>query len=411
MAQKLRSLLNRLSVGTSPSKPNVVQSKTRRSSRPRMECLEERCTPTGTITGHAFVDATGNGLSPDDTPQANVSIKVFADAAGTGVLNSTDPVVATGVTGLDGSYSFTLPAAKYIVAESTPAGFIRTAPTPTSYYSVNLGDGQSIAAGDFDNFQLLNSHLVTNVSFTITDPTGATKTVTNLRGQTQQGDTVTANFTIASTAASAVVVSFAAYDAPGASFDAATAAQQVLVETATGTFAPGASGSLTIHVPDNFYQIDFIAGAPIDHFGPAGGNVFYSAQKRLISADNEGTQAEAPGSLSGVVQDTSGAALIGALVTLTGTNDLGQSVTLTATTDINGAYNFSNLRAGTYSLTASYQSDTLVSSTAGLLNGLPNGTASTTGITGIDLLNGLKDTGFDFVFQAPPAVTPPSGPA
>ena len=36
---------------------------------------------------------------------------------------------------------------------------------------------------------------------------------------------------------------------------------------------------------------------------------------------------------------------------LTGVNDLGASVSLTAITDANGAYTFSNLRAGTYTVT------------------------------------------------------------
>jgi hypothetical protein len=86
-------------------------------------------------------------------------------------------------------------------------------------------------------------------------------------------------------------------------------------------------------------------------------------------------------------------------------------VNLTATTDINGNYIISNLRAGTYSLSASFGNDTAVSSTAGLLNGQPNGVATAAGITGIDLTNGLNDTGFNFVLQPPlPPPPPPSGP-
>ena len=58
----------------------------------------------------------------------------------------------------------------------------------------------------------------------------------------------------------------------------------------SGKLGPG-TYRLTVQVPDNFYQIDLVAGAEIDHFGPAGGNVFYSAQSRLLSADNGGSGA------------------------------------------------------------------------------------------------------------------------
>jgi hypothetical protein len=44
-------------------------------------------------------------------------------------------------------------------------------------------------------------------------------------------------------------------------------------------------------------------------------------------------------------------AIANVTVTLTGTNDLGQAVSLTALTDANGAYDFSNLRPGTYAIT------------------------------------------------------------
>jgi hypothetical protein len=408
MSNSFLTLLAGLSRKQSSALPQRIRrgrfSSFEQSRRPELEMLEERRTPTGTISGHAFVDMTGNGLTTDDTAQAGVSIKVFADTAGTGKLNANDKLVASLSTDANGAYSFNLGAGTYFVAESTPKGFVRTTPTAASYYTVNLGDGQSVGAEDFANFQLVDKNAVTNVSFTIVSANGATKTVTNLRGQTQQGDTVTANFTIAANAsATGVVVSFAAYDAPGASFDANTAAQQVMVETATGTFLPGQQGSLTIHVPDNFYQIDFIAGTPIDHLGPAGSNIFYSAQHRLISADNEGTQAEAPGSLAGFITDTTGAGIAGVTVTLTGTNDIGQTVTLTATTDMNGFYNFMNLRAGTYALAATTPTnDTAVSATAGSLGGTAD--SSNLDIASILLGNGINGTGYDFVLQpAPPS--------
>jgi hypothetical protein len=350
--QSLLARLNNLSaLYRSSGRRRRAGSSCKHSCRPQLESLEDRCTPAGSITGHVFVDTTGNGLTADDVAQAGVRVKLFADSNNDGQFDNGDSRVAVTTTAADGSYAFNnLDAGTYFVAEGVPGGYVRTAPAASTSYTVSLAADQNVSGKDFANFQRLDTSVITNVSFTITHADGTTATVTNLRGQTQQGDTVTANFTIAP-GAPPTVVSFAAYDAPGATFDVSTAALQVLDETATGTFGPGA-GSLTIQVPDNFYQIDFIAGTPITQFGPAGGNIFYSAQGRLISADNGGTQAQVGATLSGIVTDTTtntGAA--GITVTLTGTNDLGQMVTETAVTDSNGNYSFTNLRAGTYTIT------------------------------------------------------------
>jgi hypothetical protein len=49
--------------------------------------------------------------------------------------------------------------------------------------------------------------------------------------------------------------------------------------------------------------VDFVCGPAIDRFGPATSNIFYSAQNRLLSADNGGTQTHlvSAASLSGYV--------------------------------------------------------------------------------------------------------------
>ncbi|HEV3022434.1 MAG TPA: DUF4214 domain-containing protein, partial [Pirellulales bacterium] len=54
---------------------------------------------------------------------------------------------------------------------------------------------------------------------------------------------------------------------------------------------PGKTYSLTVTIPNCYYQIDFVCGPAIVPFGPAGSNIFYSAQNRLFSADNGGTNA------------------------------------------------------------------------------------------------------------------------
>jgi hypothetical protein len=104
----------------------------------------------------------------------------------------------------------------------------------------------------------------------------------------------------------------------------------------------------------------------------------------------------APASLSGVVSvDNNGTltGLSGVTVTLTGTNDLGQSVTLTTTTDANGAYSFTGLRPGTYTISETVPTnDSVESTTAGSLGG----TAESGVITGITLHAGDAGTNYNF---------------
>jgi hypothetical protein len=369
--------------------------------RPSVESLEHRLVPAAAkISGHVFQDLTGNGLSADDTALAGVVVKLYRDTNNNGKLDAADHLAGRDVTGANGAYSFgNLTAGRYFVKEVVPHSFVRTAPALGTYYTVNVAAGQSVVGGDFDNFRKLNRDAIRDVHFTITHAEGTHTTVTDLRGHTHAGDTVTVNFTVAK-GAGQVTVSLVSYNAPGASFDPHTAAQQTIATDATGKFGPGAH-SLSVTLPSGFYQVDFVLGAAIDHFGPAGSNIFYSAQHRLLSADNGGAAVVASSSLSGTVVDDFGVGLANVTLTLTGINDLNQQVTMTTTTGPNGSYNFKGLRAGTFTITQTPLSDhTDASSTAGNLGGA--GTADA--ISGIKVGSGGTGTGYNFVevFSAPP---------
>src|SRR6267142_2389046 len=43
---------------------------------PALESLEDRLTPSSSITGHTFTDLTGNGLSADDTAKSGVTVRL-----------------------------------------------------------------------------------------------------------------------------------------------------------------------------------------------------------------------------------------------------------------------------------------------------------------------------------------------
>ncbi len=257
----------------------------------------------GQISGTKFLDNTGNGFSADDTTTlANVEIELFMDQNGDGVLTSADGgPVATTTTASNGTYSFGgLQPGTYFVTEVVPTGYTQTGPTTlqsnvtmingVGVYTEVVGAGQSTTGVNFDDFlDCCSASDVENDYFLVSN--GATTTqVTDLRGNTSQGDTVTATFTYDGTLPNQPF-SLVSYIAPGSSFNASTASQQTIYESQTILATPGQTYSISVTIPNCYYQIDFVCGYPIDHLGPANSNIFYSAQNRLISADNGGTMA------------------------------------------------------------------------------------------------------------------------
>ncbi len=252
----------------------------------------EKVTSAITISGTKYQDLTGNGFSADDAPQGGVTIDLYTGSVGGTLLASTKTLS-------DGAYSFTnLMPGTYYVQEAVPSGYIQTGGGPNgsagnTYYTVTAAYGQTYAGNNFDDFQEPTC-TPTGVSFTVNNNNCLT-TVSDLRGNTQQGDTVTVKFTVPAGPMSDQL-SLVSYIAPGSSFNASTAYQQQIFDVASGTFAPGGTYTLTVLIPNCYYQIDFICGPAINvlgpqNVGPDSGNIFYTAEDRLLSADNGGTQA------------------------------------------------------------------------------------------------------------------------
>src|SRR6185436_3953699 len=95
-------------------------------------------------------------------------------------------------------------------------------------------------------------------------------TVGDLRGNTDQGDFVQVTFTVSGLASGEThQYTLVSYTAPGATFDANTASQQIIYDQATGFFGNGTfTLKLSAFNPNSYYQIDFVCGAAIDKFGP-----------------------------------------------------------------------------------------------------------------------------------------------
>jgi hypothetical protein len=92
-------------------------------------------------------------------------------------------------------------------------------------------------------------------------------------------------------------------------------------------------------------------------------------------------------------------ALAGVTIQLQGVDDLGNNVVLTATTDANGFYQFTGLRAGTYTILEAQPGDNTLMDGAdyvGTINGLSNGTLDNDRIFDIQL--GPDQKGIDYNF-------------
>lgn len=250
------------------------------------EPLERRTLMAATISGAVMRDVTGNGLSADDQPLAGVVVKLYRDRNANGVVDAADGAALAGKASAAGTGAFAfagLATGKYLLQQTPGANMVRTAPT--------LGDAIAVAItkknGTYPNHVFadfvkdFDRSAMTAVSYTI----NGTRTVSSLAGQVAQGDTVTANFTVA--AGKSVTLSLVSYKAPAPTSNAQNLQLQEASEVATGTFSAG-THSLTVKVPDCYFQVDFVGGAPIDRFGPAGSNILYGVQGRLIGFANGG---------------------------------------------------------------------------------------------------------------------------
>ncbi len=318
------------------------------------------------ISGVKYRDMTGNGLTCDDVPLGGMTINLFADINSNGVLDAGDggAILTTVTDNVSGSYEFSglAPSVRYFVREQVSGDYVRTAPTLSDGYMIYAVSGMDSTGNDFANFIKgdCRSYL-TDIYYVI----NGTRQVTNLRGNTNQGDQIEVMFTVID--GGSATVSLVTYTAPEGTFIASHAAQQQIFELQTGTFGPG-TYAMTVQAPNSYYQVDFICGSAIDHLGPAGSNIFYSAQGRLISADNDGTQAQYcnPASLAGSVyidanndgiRQADEVGIFDTIVTLTGVDNKGHAVTLIRTTDDDGQYSFRDLRPGTYAISETQPND------------------------------------------------------
>ncbi len=312
------------------------------------------------ISGLVYNDPNGNGvLDRGEGGITGGTVTLTGKNAGGAITPITIPVAA------NGTYSFSgLQPGTYTVTETTlPTGYLPTgsdagSPNGTSTSatvigSITLVGAQNATAENFGVISLATCPCgLTGITYSVTPPGGGTPVkVTDLRGNTQQGETVTATFTVP--AGQAVQLSLVSYNAPESFYNANDASLQTVYQQNTATYLPG-THSVSVVLPSNFYQVDFVCGQVITKLGPAGSNNFYSAQNRLISADNGGLNplGQSPISITGTVYcdannngvlNSSDGLLSGVSVSLTGTDAYGNSITASAITNAQGVYTITGL--------------------------------------------------------------------
>ena len=227
--------------------------------------------PMGTATNLKDTALLSGGANPTGT----ITFTLYAPN-GTTVLDSEQVTVS-------GNGSYTTPNG-YNLPTSASSGVYQW----DAVYVSNNGNntGASDNNDPAERVTVVNACCnLTGVTFSDTHNGVTTSGLTNLRGNTQQGDTVTATFTVP--AGDYDQLSLVSYNAPEPFFDANLASDQTVYQYVTQVFGPG-THTLTVTLPNNYYQVDFVCGTVIATLGPAGSNNFYSAQNRLNSADNGG---------------------------------------------------------------------------------------------------------------------------
>ena len=253
---------------------------------------------------------------------------------------------------------------------TTPTGYSLPSSVSSGVYQWDAnysGDANNTATGD-NNDPAEQVVVVSpccnlqNVAYSVYNPaTMTTTSPADLSGNTQQGDIITVTFTVPT--GDYDQISLVSYNTPEPFYNANDANLSTVFQSVTQVEGPG-THSLSVSVPQNFYQLDFVGGTVITTLGPVATNPnnFYHAQNRYIDGDNGGVNPAGSGvlSLAGEVYDdanidlkldSSDQGVANVTVTLSGTDLYGNSISETAVTNASGIYSFSGLP---FSNTAGY---------------------------------------------------------
>lgn len=250
----------------------------------------------GDICGRKYEDRDGDGTDDcgTDPGLGGITIRLWADDGDDILEYDEDFLLACTETAQGtGKYHFndvSLPVGTCFVEEVCPPGYEQTAPCELGYHVIEVDADceRVICTGlDFGNTQTGDCYECVAGSITDVHYSMGDQQFDDLGGNTQQGATLTVTFTIPE-GYSDIQVSFVTYTATQPYFDADEAHNQRVFDFDTSFFDAG-THTLTVTIPNCFYQVDLVCGPILWQLGPAGSDNFYSAQNRLIDSDNGGT--------------------------------------------------------------------------------------------------------------------------
>jgi large repetitive protein len=277
------------------------------------------------IAGNVFVDGSNDGIrqTPAERAIPGVTITLTGiDAAGTSVTRSV-------TTATDGTYRFDdVLSGTYVLAETQPATY------------VDGLDGAGTAGGTVANDNISAIALPLATDATAYDfgergqgLTGIVYDDRNRSGRSDAGDTPIAGVTIQLQDTSGTVIFTAITGADGRySFPDVEAGNYVLVQIQPAGYGDAAENT------SNRVPFAVVAGTVIPdiNFGDRTGSV-----AGLVYNDSNGNGA----------RDANEPIIPGVTITLAGTDARGNAITQTTTTDASGAYLFTGLPGGNYTVT------------------------------------------------------------
>jgi hypothetical protein len=242
---------------------------TRKSTQVKLcvEGCERRQLLSGaTISGTTERDVAGDGVFGDVAPLPGVTVSLYKQGSST--------VLEKAVSDKNGNFSFTnLAVGNYFVQQTVPKGYLPTGAIPG--YDVTVKSGQTAPGKDFEEYLLQPLPTLTNTSYTITTPSGHSTKESSLTDLVQPGDTVSVTYGVKTP----TTISLVSYSAPDGVFNTENEQQQTIFSSATSTGS--GTETLTVKIPEGFFQLDFVAGLPIKQLA-INPNITYHSQDRFI---------------------------------------------------------------------------------------------------------------------------------
>lgn len=313
---------------------------------------------SNTITGTVYDDNNANGrFDAGDTGIAGVSLQI------TGATASGLPVSAVTTTAGDGSYSFgNLSPGAYLITETQPAGYadaIETAGALTTTFGGTKSD--AINSNTISAITIPAQYSATEPSYDFGETlpssiAGSAYLDTDNNGIRNTGETGIPNvpITLTGTDAYGQVVSLSGVTDSGGRYvfnglrpsDGAgytvTEDDSALVPATylDGKTTPGSLGGTRAGAAPNFA----VSGIVTPQNASATGNDFAELLPATLSGS---VYVDANGNS---IRDTGETGIQNTTIHLTGIDDLGNAVTTTTLTDAQGAFTFTGLRPGNYTL-------------------------------------------------------------